>query len=300
MTLTHPAGLGLLSKKQSASASVIGGFLVFCLKLAAFFISGSVALLSDALESIVNIVASLMMFISVKVSGEPADVDHPYGHEKVENISAFVEGALILVAGLLIAYTAIGRLFNPVELGSLDLALIVSLVATGINGGLSLYLAKSAKAHGSIALEGDAKHLLSDVLSSVGVVVGLFIAKLTGWTILDPLIALVMALIVFRMGTELITKAGSGLLDQTADNEQKQIEALLDAHQPHFVDYHNVKTRRSGNKVFAELHLTVDPNLTVQKAHDLTKHLEERLHTEMPEVSLTIHVEPPKAHGDAD
>lgn len=280
--------------------AVIGGFVVFCLKLAAFFISGSVALLSDALESIVNIVASFIMFISVRISGAPADTDHPYGHEKVENISAFVEGALVIVAGLLIAYTAIGRLFNPVELGSIDLALGVSLLATATNAGLFLYLTRSARAHGSMALEGDAKHLLSDVLSSVGVVLGLFIAKLTGWTILDPLLALTMAVLVFKMGTELIYKAGNGLLDQAADDEQKKIEDLLDAHHPQFIDYHNVKTRRSGNKVFAELHLTVDPNLTVKKAHDLTKHLEEELHQKLPDVSMTIHVEPPKAHSDAD
>ncbi len=289
-----------MSKNQSATYAVIGGFVVFCLKLAAFFISGSVALLSDALESIVNIIASFMMFICVRISGAPADVDHPYGHEKIENISAFVEGALVIVAGLLIAYAAIGRFFNPVELGSLDLALGVSLLATATNAGLSLLLTRSAKAHGSMALEGDAKHLLSDVISSVGVVVGLFIAKITGWTILDPMLALIMACIVFKMGTELVMKAGSGLIDQAADAEQKKIEELLDAHQPQFIDYHNVKTRRSGNKVFAELHLTVDPNLTVQKAHDLTKHLEERLQQEMPGVSMTIHVEPPKAHGDAD
>jgi cation diffusion facilitator family transporter len=280
--------------------AVIGGFIVFCLKLAAFFISGSVALLSDALESIVNIIASFMMVISVRISGTPADMDHPYGHQKVENISAFIEGALVIVAGLLIAYTAIGRLFNPIQLGSLNLALGVSILATVTNAGLSIYLMRSSKKHGSMALEGDAKHLLSDVLSSIGVVIGLFIASLTGWTILDPLLALVVAILVFKMGTDLVLKSGSGLLDQAADDEQKKIEDLLNAHHPEFVDYHNVKTRRSGNKVFAELHLTVDPSITVQKAHDLTKHLEEDLRKELPEVSLTIHVEPPRAHSDAD
>jgi cation diffusion facilitator family transporter len=289
-----------VSKNQSATAAVLGGFVVFCLKLAAFFVSGSVALLSDALESIVNIIASFMMFISIRISGTPADIDHPYGHQKMENISAFIEGALVIVAGLLIAYTAIGRLFNPVQLGSVDIALAISLLATATNGGLSLYLTRSAKAHGSMALEGDAKHLLSDVLSSVGVVIGLFIASITGWTILDPLLALAVAVLVFKMGTELVFKAGNGLLDEAADEEQKKLQGLLDAHHPQFIDYHNVKTRRSGNKIFAELHLTVDPNLTVQKAHDLTKHLEEELHQEMPEVSMTIHIEPPKAHSDAD
>ncbi len=290
----------IVSKNQSAMTAVIGGFVVFCLKLAAFFISGSVALLSDALESIVNIIASFLMFFSVRISGAPADIDHPYGHQKVENISAFIEGALVIVAGLLIAYTAIGRLFNPVGLGSIDIALGVSILATATNAGLSFYLKRSAKKHGSMALEGDSKHLLSDVFSSIGVVIGLFIARLTGWIILDPLLALAVATLVFKMGIELVYKAGNGLLDQSADDEQKRIEGLLNAHHPHFIDYHNVKTRRSGNRVFAELHLIVDPNLTVKMAHDLTKHLEERLHQELPEVSLTIHVEPPKAHGEDD
>jgi len=289
-----------VSKNQSATTAIVGGFVVFCLKLAAFFISGSVALLSDALESIVNIIASFMMFISIRISGSPADIDHPYGHQKVENISAFIEGALVIVAALLIAYTAIGRLFNPVTLGSVDIALLVSLAATAANGGLSIYLARSAKAHGSMALEGDAKHLLSDVFSSIGVVIGLFIAQLTGWTILDPLLALAVAILVFKMGTELVMKAGNGLLDPTAVDEQAKLEHLLNEHKPEFIDFHNVKTRRIGNKVFAELHLTVNPNITVQKAHDLTKHLEEDLKKEMPEVSLTIHVEPPRAHSDAD
>jgi cation diffusion facilitator family transporter len=289
-----------VSKNQSATMAVLGGFVVFCLKLAAFFISGSVALLSDALESIVNIIASFMMVISIRISGTPADTDHPYGHEKVENISAFIEGVLVIVAGLLIAYTAIQRFFNPVTLDSLDLALGISILATATNGGLSLYLKRSSKKHGSIALEGDAKHLLSDVLSSIGVVVGLFIASLTGWMILDPLMALVVAMLVFKMGTDLVFKAGSGLLDQSADDEQRRIEELLNKHLPEFVGYHNVKTRRSGNRVFAELHLIVDPTISVQKSHDFTKHLEDDLHRELPEVSLTIHVEPPRAHGDAD
>jgi cation diffusion facilitator family transporter len=280
--------------------AVIGGFIVFCLMLSAFFLSGSVALLSNALESITNIIASFMMVVSIHISRTPADVNHPYGHEKVENISAFIEGAIVIVAGVLIAYTAIGRLFNPLELGSLDLALGITLLATAIRGGLSMYLMRSSKKHGSMALEGDAKHLMTDVLSSIGIVVGLFIASLTGWKILDPLIAILVSILIFKMGADLVFKAGNGLLDQSADDEQTKIEKLLNDHHPEFIDYHNVKTRRSGNKVFAELHLTVDPNISVQKAHDLTKHLEEDLHKELPEVSLTIHVEPPKAHGETD
>jgi cation diffusion facilitator family transporter len=286
-----------LNQKQSAILAVIGGFIVFGLKLLAFFISRSVALLSDALESIVNIIASFIMFLSVRISNTPADGIHPYGHQKVENISAFIEGALVVVAGLLIAYTAIGRIFNPVKLGSLDIALVVSILATVTNAGLSMYLSRSAKQHGSIALEGDAKHLLSDVFSSIGVVIGLFVAKFTGWTILDPLLALAVAALVFKMGIELLLKSGNGLLDQSCPEEEKKIGEILRLHEPRFIDYHDIKTRRSGNKVYAELHLSVDPTLTVQEAHDLTDHLEGDLKHDLPEINITIHVEPPKARG---
>jgi len=286
-----------LNKNQSATLAVIGGFIVFSLKLFAFLISGSVALMSDALESIVNIIASFMMLISIRISNTPPDGIHQYGHQKVENISAFIEGALVIVAGLLIAYTAIGRVYAPVALGSLDFALIVSILATATNAGLSMYLTRSAKQLGSIALEGDAKHLLSDVLSSIGVVIGLFVARLTGWTILDPLLALAVAALVFKIGIELLLKAGNGLLDQSCPEGEKKIGEILRLHEPRFIDYHDIKTRRSGNKVYAELHLSVDPKLTVKEAHDLTDHLEEDLKHELPEISITIHIEPPKARG---
>jgi cation diffusion facilitator family transporter len=290
-----------VNKRTVAVITVIGGFVIFGLKLLAFTISGSIALLSDALESIVNIVASILMFFSVKISGKPADFDHNYGHEKIENISAFIEGVLVIIAALLIVYTAIGRLRNPTfELLELNIAVGLSFLAMFSNLGLSLLLRKTANNTGSMALEGDSKHLLSDVFSSVAVNVGLIVANVTGLKILDPLLALMVAFLVGKMGIELILKSGKYLMDTSADGEQEKIESLLKDHKPKFINYHNVKTRKSGSKVFAELHLTVDPNLTVQEAHDFTKHLEEDIHQKMPEVCITIHVEPPKAHSDVD
>ncbi len=290
-----------MDKRTVATVTVIGGLVIFGLKLLAFFISGSIALLSDALESIVNIIASIMMFISIRISARPADTDHLYGHEKIENISAFVEGALVIVAALLIAYASVGRLLNPAfELIELNTAVGVSLLATLSNLGLSMLMGRIAKQTGSMALEGDSKHLLSDVFSSIAVNVGLLVAGFTGLKVLDPLLALMVAFLVGKMGVELIQKSSNQLMDGTADLEQKKIEDILKLHKPQFVDYHNVKTRRSGSKVYAELHLTVDPRTSVQVAHDLTKHLEDELHEQLPDVILTIHVEPPKAHGDAD
>ena len=290
-----------MDKRTVATVTVIGGLIIFGLKLLAFFVSGSIALLSDALESVVNIIASIMMFISVRISAKPADTDHLYGHEKVENISAFVEGALVIVAALLIAYAAVGRLMNPAfELVEINIAVGISFLATLLNLGLSVLMGRIAKQTGSMALEGDSKHLLSDVFSSLAVNAGLLVAGFTGLKVLDPLLALMVAFLVGRMGVELIQKSGNQLMDGTADEEQKKIEDILMLHKPRFIDFHNVKTRRSGSRVYAELHLTVDPKKSVQEAHDLTKHLEEELHEKLPEVTLTIHVEPPKAHSNAD
>jgi cation diffusion facilitator family transporter len=224
-----------------------------------------------------------------------ADYSHEYSHQKVENISAFVEGALILVAGSLVAYTAFGRLFSPVELVDLSLAIVVSFFATACNFGLSWLLSRSAKETGSVALEGDAKHLLSDVASTIGVNAGLLVAGFTGWNILDPLLALAVAVLVSRMGVQLVMKAGSGLMDQAATEEGDKIRRVLEEHRSRFVDYHELKTRRNGNQVFAELHLSVDEALTVGEAHELTDHLEEELQAKLPEVTLTIHVEPTEA-----
>jgi len=170
-----------MDKKRAALVAIIGGLFIFLVKMGAWFMSGSVALLSDALESIVNIAASLLMFYSVYVSGIPADEEHHYGHEKIENISSLIEGLLILTAALFIIHTALERIYHPVELTRIEGALGVSLFATAMNGGLSWFLGRTAGESGSMALEGDAKHLLSDVITSVGVAAGLWVAQISGW-----------------------------------------------------------------------------------------------------------------------
>jgi len=281
-----------MKKKGSAGLAIVGGLLIFGIKLYAWLVSGSVALLSDTLESIVNIFASLMMFISVLVSEKPPDTDHMYGHQKVENISCLLEGILIIAASGFIAWTAIRRISNPVELVELSYAALVSIFATCLNGVLSWLLMKAAKETGSIALEGDAKHLLSDVVSSLGVVVGLYIGEAVGLPIIDPVMALIMAFIVFRMGMGLIRKAVGGLMDESCSKAEAEIRRIMDRHAEKFVDYHDLRTRKSGNKVFAELHLSLDGGLSVQEAHDFTDHLEEDFRRELPYVSLTIHIEP--------
>jgi cation diffusion facilitator family transporter len=283
-----------MAKKQVALLAVFCGIAIFGIKLVAYFISNSVALLSDALESIVNIAASGLMLFSVCVSERAPDSSHKYGHEKVEDLSSLVEGIFIIVAALLIISAAAGRLFESYELLKLDLAIGISMFATALNAGLSWLLIRTARSCGSSALEGDAKHLFSDVISTVGVWVGLFVAHLTGWGFLDSVLAFVVAVLVIRMGAGLVLKSSNRLMDQSCREEEEKIIEVLDRHTFQFIDFHNLKTRRHGNQVFAELHLSVDGSLSVKEAHDLTDHLEQELKEEQPNVKLTIHVEPPK------
>ena len=283
-----------MEKKQVAFVVVFSGIGIFCIKLVAYFVSDSVALLSDALESIVNIAASVLMFFSVHISEKAPDSDHRYGHEKIEDLSSLIEGIFIIIASLLIIYAAAGRLFESIELLSVDLAIGISIFATALNAGLSWLLLKTAKKYGSTALEGDAKHLFSDVISTVGVWIGLFVAQLTGWHFLDSLLAFIVAALVLRLGAQLVIKSSNRLMDPTCKIEEEKIIEVLNRHAFVFIDFHNLKTRRHGNQVFAELHLSVDGSLSVNEAHDLTDHLDEELKREQPNVKITIHIEPSK------
>ncbi len=286
-----------MDKRGMAATAIVGGVAIFGIKLYSYYISGSVALLSDALESIVNIVASIMMYMSVRISEQPPDDKHRYGHQKIENISSFIEGALIIVAGALIGRAAVNRLLEPVTLVSMNLAIGLSLFATALNGLLSWLLMKKAEETRSMALEGDAKHLFSDVVSSMGVAFGLFIGQFLGIPILDPLMAMIVAFMVLRLGLGLVYKSGSGLMDESCPETEEKIRKLMERHKSQFVDYHNLKTRRSGDRVFAELHLSLDGSLSVQEAHDFTDHLEWDVENEVPGVDITIHVEPPRKKG---
>jgi len=282
-----------MEKKQVAVIAIFCGIAVFGIKLVAYFISNSVALLSDALESIVNIAASCLMLFSVCVSERAPDSSHKYGHEKIEDISSLVEGIFIIIAAILIINAAAGRLFEPAELFKLDFAIGISMFATALNAGLSWLLIKTARSCGSMALEGDAKHLFSDVISTVGVWIGLFVAQLTGWGFLDSILAFVVAALIVRMGVGIVLKSSNRLMDQSCREEEETIMEVLGRHSFQFIDFHDLKTRRHGNLVFAELHLSVDGSLSVKEVHDLTDQLEDELKEEQPNVNLTIHVEPP-------
>ena len=281
-----------MRKKQAALMAIVGGIAVLGIKLLAYFVSNSVALLSDALESIVNIAASGLMLFSVYISERPADDSHNYGHQKIEEISRMMEGLFIVAAAILIIYAAAGRLFASAELFELNLAIGISMLATALNAGISWFLRRTARESGSAALEGDAKHLLSDVISSAGIWVGLFIVQLTGWHYMDSILAFVVAALIAKMGAGLALKSSQQLMDSSCKEEEQKMREIFLLHKFQFIDFHDVKTHRNGNQVYADLHLSVDGSLSVKEAHDLTDHLEAELKEALPNMRLTIHVEP--------
>ena len=281
-----------MKKNTAALIAILGGLTVFSIKLFAYFISNSVALLSDALESIVNILASGMMFFSIHISEMPADETHRYGHQKIEDISSAFEGILIIAAALLIITAAAARLFVSVPLLEINLAIAISAAATGINLGISLLLTRTARMSGSMALEGDAKHLLSDVISTVGVWIGLFIVQLTGWQIMDALLAFAVAALIAQMGVGLIARALRRLMDQSCIEEEELIISILKKQNPTIIEFHDLKTRRQGNDVLAEIHLTVTDSMSVRMAHDIIDRFENDLKKEAPHIILTVHIDP--------
>ena len=281
-----------MEKNKIAFIALVTAILIFGLKLVAYYISNSVALLSDALESIVNITAAGLMFFSVCISERAPDSNHKYGHQKIEDISSMIEGILILAAAILIITAAVERLFDPMEIFKLDWAISVSILATSINAGLSWYLIKASKECASTALEGDAKHLFTDLISSMAVWIGLFLAQISGLEFVDSILAFLVAVLIIRIGVGLCIKSSNRLMDQSCNEEEKKIMDVLQRHTFHFIDFHDLKTRRYGNQIFAELHLSVHGSLSVKEAHDLTDHLEKELIKDQPNIHLAIHVEP--------
>ncbi|MDW5562689.1 MAG: cation diffusion facilitator family transporter [Methanomassiliicoccus sp.] len=280
----------LMDKGRIAVLAIAVGIVVFLLKLLAYAVSDSVALLSDAMESIINIVASIMMFVALMISARPEDADHRYGHQKAENISALIEGVLIIIAAVLIVEATIGRLFDPVALENVDLGLLISLAATSLNGLLAFMMLRVARASRSMALEGDAKHLFSDVMSSGGVVLGLFIASVTGLYVLDPLIALVVAALLVKMGIEVLRSTCHDLMDSACEEEERSIIEVLERNQG-FLEYHDLKTRRSGNNIFLDVHVCLEGNTTVSAGQELITQLENDLRSAVPHLVPNIRLE---------
>ncbi len=278
---------------SAARVSVTASVVILALKAAGYWLTGSVALLSDAAESVVNVVAANVALLSLVIASRPPDNDHPYGHTKAEYVSSSVEAALIIVAAALILLTAVGRLLEPVPLRNLDLGLGLLVGAALGNYGVAQYLFRVGRARDSMALEADARHLMSDVISSAGVLVGLGLARATGLEVLDPIVAILVAMNLGWQGVSLQHRALDGLLDQRLPPEEEaRITEILDAHRDEILEYHALRTRKAGSRRFVDLHLVVPRALSVGAAHELSDDLEAHIGAAFPDVDITIHVEP--------
>ncbi|MDR7401663.1 MAG: cation diffusion facilitator family transporter [Armatimonadota bacterium] len=273
----------------AAAASV--GILAF--KGAAYLLTGSVAILSDAAESVVNVVAANVALVSLVVAVRPPDAGHQYGHGKAEYISGATEGVLICAAGAWIVVTAVRRLLHPVPLQWLDAGAAIVGVATAANYLVARFLLRISREAGSMALEADARHLQADVLTSLAVLAGLGLVWLTGRQWLDPVVGGAVGLHVLRMGAAVTRQAVGGLMDSSLPpHEEEAIRQVLDAHREQIVDYHALRARRVGSDRFIDLHLVLHRSMSVGQAHALCDHLEEHIREVLPGTDITIHVEP--------
>lgn len=273
----------------SAAAAV----LTIALKAAAYFLTGSVGLLSDAMESLVNLAGALMALAMLTVAARPADEDHAYGHTKAEYFSSVVEGMLIVVAAVSIAVAAVRRLLNPRPLELIGVGLAVSVLASGINLAVAFVLQRAGRQYGSITLEANARHLLTDVWTSAGVLAGVGAVALTGWGRLDPIVALVVAANIVRTGVAIMQRSVSGLMDVALpDEEQRAIRGVLQSHLADGVQFHALRTRQSGSRRFASMHVLVPGAWTVQRGHELLEEIEAQIRAAVPNATVTTHLEP--------
>ncbi|MDF1524161.1 MAG: cation diffusion facilitator family transporter [Trueperaceae bacterium] len=279
-------------RARAARLSLVAALFVLALKGAAWWATGSVSLLSDAAESIVNVVAAATLIAALRWAAQGPDRDHPYGHQKAEYLSSVFEAVLILVAAGAILVSAAQRLAEPQPLERLGLGLAVAVAATAVNGALGAYLLRAGRELRSPALAANGRHVLTDVWTSLGVLVGVALVGATGWSVLDPLLAIVVAANVVREGVRVLTSNVSKLLDERLpEREEQVILDALDAH-PLVLGYHRLRTRRSGRARYAEVDVFVDPDLSVRAAHDVVAEVEDAIHGELAELTTTLHVEP--------
>jgi cation diffusion facilitator family transporter len=282
------------SLTRFAWLSIAAAVATIGLKTAAYFLTGSVSLLSDALESLVNLAAAVVALLVLTVAARPPDEDHAYGHSKAEYFSSGVEGGLILLAAGSIAIAAVGRLLDPQPLEQVGLGLAITVVASLINLVVARVLLRAGRHYHSITLEADAQHLLTDVWTSIGVVAGVIAVALTGWQRLDPLIALVVAANILWAGFRLIRRSALGLLDTALPAAEREIVvAILDRYAGREgVEYHALRTRQAGARRFVSVHILVPGSWTVQRGHNLLERIEREVRATLAGTTIFTHLEP--------
>ncbi|MEW2912513.1 cation diffusion facilitator family transporter [Leisingera sp. JC11] len=282
-----------LSAEQLATGSILIALAVMALKVAAWTMTGSVALLSDALESLVNIGGAVMAWFAVRYAQRPPDAGHPYGHHKAEYFSAVIEGILIVIAALVILHEAISALTRPSMADWGVAGMIVNALAMLVNLAWARVLLRAGTRLSSPALSAGGRHLMSDVWTSAGVLAGLGLALATGWAVLDPLLALLVGVNILREGWLVIAASVNGLMDTAAPEEERaRIEEIIHRTANGAMQVHGLKTRRAGRALFVEFHMVVDGAMSVRAAHDICDRVEAALRSAIPDVQPVIHVEP--------
>ncbi len=281
------------SARSYTLLSIAAAVLTIGLKFGAYRLTGSVGLLSDALESVVNLVAALVAFWALSFAAKPPDEEHAFGHTKAEYFSSGLESALIVLAAVSIAIAAWERLFSPQPIEQAGLGLALVLVATVINGAVAWTLLRAGKRLRSITLKADAHHLLTDVWTSFGVVIGIFLVKLTGWLVLDPVIALLVAANIVWAGFKLLQETGAGLLDSAIPKAERQtVSNILATYDAQGILFHALRTRVAGSRRFITFHVLVPGNWTVQRGHTLCEEIELAIIEALPGSYVITHLEP--------
>lgn len=290
--------------RRFALLSIVAALATIALKALAWWMTGSVGLLSDALEGTINLAGAMVALAMLSVAARPPDDEHAFGYTKAEYFSSGIEGALIFVAAAAIAWTAIARLITPRALENIGAGLVVSAVASLVNFAVARRLMTAGREYRSIALEADARHLMTDVWTSAGVIAGVGAVWLSGWERLDPLIALAVAAHILWAGYHLMRRSFQALLDRALpEDELRILNGILDRHRRQGMDFHAIRTRQAGARSFVTLHVLVPAEWTVAQGHDQAHKVEEEIRAALPGAAVLTHVEPlgyPESYQDMD
>jgi cation diffusion facilitator family transporter len=290
------------AKTRAAAVSIASNTTLIALKLVAGILTGSIAVITEAVHSSIDLIASIVAYLSVRKAGEPADREHPYGHAKVENLAAAFEGVLILVGAAIIVYESIRRLIEPSEVGLLGLGIGVLAFSVVANVVVSTYLGRRARETDSPALEGDAAHLRTDALTSAGVVAGLVLVELTGFERIDPIVALLVAAAIVVSGLRIVTRSSRALVDEALPPEElAAVQAAVETHGAEEVmGFHALRARRAGSHRYVDLHVQFRRGTSLERAHDLAHELTRQIRARLDGADVLIHLEPEDAVRDED
>lgn len=291
--------MSIYSKKKTSSLtrfawlSIAAALLTIALKTMAYLLTNSVGLLSDALESTINLAGAVMALAMLIIAARPADDDHNYGHGKAEYFSSGIEGILILIAAIFIGIASVERFFNPKDIEQVGIGLMISVGASLVNLFVSMILFKAAKKYNSITLKADARHLMTDVWTSAGVLIGVGAVALTGWTKLDAIVAFLVACNIVWTGITIMRESIAGLMDKALSaDEQEKIQQALEPYKQDGIQFHALLTRQAGARKFVSFHLLVPGSWSVQQGHQLSEQIEADIRTLLPKVSVSTHLEP--------